>query len=192
MYNSSLKGKGKDKKFSSTMEIPHKIFFNDMSKNYMREEFRSCDCIYSEVAWIYGYKGFNEKAGNEPNKYMDYIDNIARLVDELKVPAFIICGKNVKSHFTGAKMAPIVITTSGENIKGCTLYYWNYDLEKVFDGTHELTDFLAQRFNKCLDFSCGYGEHLLKFKDFIACDINSDCLTYLSVIYSEQIRRNAK
>lgn len=187
-YNSSLKDKGHDARFSSQIQIPHKVFFNDMSKTYMQDEFKSCDCVYSEIAWLYGYKGFNEKADNTPNKYMDYVDNIARLIKELDVPSFIICGKNIKSHFIGAKMMPITITTSKQNIKGCTLYYWNYDLDRSFSGTDELTDFLSQTFNKCLDFSCGYGQHLLKFKDFIGCDINKDCLTYLSLLLQEDTK----
>lgn len=29
------------------------------------------------------------------------------------------------------------------------------------------------------DFSCGYGEHLLNFRSFIASDINENCLGYL-------------
>ena len=182
-YNSSLKDKGCDAKFSKHIQIPHKVFFNDMSKTYMCEEFRSCDCIYSEIAWLYGYEGFNKKADNAPNEYLVYIDNIARAIKELNVPAFIICGKNIKSHFAGAKVRPITITTSGQCIKGCSLYYWNYELpeNEDFSETSKLTDFLAQRFRKCLDFSCGYGQHLLKFRDFVGCDINKDCLTYLAL-----------
>ena len=107
MYNSSLKGHGGTSAFKNCIEIPHKIFFNDMSKSYMRDEFKTCDVIYSEIAWPYGYKGFNEKAGNVPGAYSDYVDNINLAIEELDVPAFIVCGKNVKRHFPKARMYPI-------------------------------------------------------------------------------------
>ena len=186
MYNSSIKGQGKDKKFTQYIEIKGKIFFNDLSKIYMRNEFKTCDVVYSEIAWPYGYKGFNEKAGNVAKSYSCYIENVNRLIEELHVPAFIVCGKNVANKFPNAKRFLTGITTSGTNMSGCQLYVWNYDYKNEgIGGTNILTTFLAKKFNKCLDPSCGYGEHLLKFKDFVACDINRNCLTYLSILFQE-------
>lgn len=190
MYNSSIKKQGQEKHFSSHLEIPGKIFFNDMSKVSFREEFLSCDVLFSEIAWPYGYKGFNEKAGNEPGAYSDYLDNINALIGKLNIPAFIVCGKNVKAHFKGAKMQDIAITTAGTSMPGCTLYIWNYDTEIKVKDTNTLTLYLAERFDKCLDISCGYGEHLFRFKDFIGCDINRDCLTYLSILWEERGKRS--
>lgn len=186
MYNSSLKGHGGTSAFKNHIEVPHKIFFNDMSKSYMQDEFKTCDVIYSEIAWPYGYKGFNEKAGNVPSAYSDYVDNINLAIEELDVPAFIVCGKNVKKHFPKARMYPITITTSGENIPGCTLFVWKCgDFFGQFSNTIVLLNWLAARYDKCLDPSCGYGEHLLKFKDFVGCDVNRDCLTHFSILYQE-------
>lgn len=193
MYNSSIKGQGRKMQFKEKLEIPHKVFFNDMSKNYMCEEFRSCDVIYSEISWIYGYKGFNEKANNEPSTYNDYVENINKLIVELNKPAFIICGKNVSDKFPSAKMFPIKINSAGTNMDSCTLYVCNYDYyDEGKEDTQKLTDFLAEHFNKCLDFSCGYGEHLLKFKDFIGCDIDRNCLTYLSILVQEKEKNENK
>lgn len=186
MYNSSIKGQGKNISFRNHIEIPHKVFFNDMSKTYMREEFRDCDMIYSEMSWPYGYQGFNENAGNAPSPFRDYATNINRLIEELGVPAFIICGKNVAHFFPRAERFSISITTSGTQMQGCQLYVWNYSYNGECDTTDRLTTKLSKEFHKPLDFSCGYGQHLLKFDDFIGCDINKDCLTYLSILYQER------
>lgn len=187
MYNSSIKGQSHDRKFESHLEIDGKVFFNDMSKNYMCEAFKSCDVIFSEISWTYGYKGFNEKAGNEPLSYQDYMTNINRLVTELGVPAFIVCGKPAARYFPEAKAYPIKINTSETNMSGCQVYVWNFDYEKLgADNTIDLINSLCRQYKKCLDFSCGYGEHLLKFSDFVGCDINRDCLTYLSILSSQR------
>lgn len=66
--------------------------------------------------------------------------------------------------------------------------HWNFDddiLKSIVD-TKTLLNFLSKKYSCCLDFSCGYGEHLLQFKDFVACDIDRDCLTYLSILYQEK------
>lgn len=192
MYNSSIKGQSHHIHFleAEQIEIPHKIFFNDMSKTYMRDEFKECDVIFSEISWRYGYGIFNERAENSPNNYTDYLNNIQKLIKELGIPSFVVCGKPVAKYFAGAKAYPISIRTSGTNMHGCQLYVWNYNYLYQFKDTKELIAFLSKTFEKCLDFSCGYGEHLLMFKDFIGCDINKDCLTYLSILETE--RKNGK
>lgn len=190
MYNSSIKNQGTKKQFSEYIEIPNKIFFNDMSKNYMYDVFKSCDVIYSEIAWSYGYQIFNENAKNNANSYKQYIENVNKCIEELCVPAFIVCGKSVSGFFKNANSLPIKITTSNTNIDGCRLYIWNYDgfeNNKLYlPNTLLLIKYLSKNFHKCLDFSCGYGQHLMNFDDFIACDIDKNCLTYLSILYQEK------
>ena len=186
MYNSSIKGQSKLMRFRMKEDIPHEVFFNDMSKTYMREEFKSCDCVFSEIAWSYGYGIFNERAGNSPNDYSEYMRNIQKLILELNVPSFVVCGKPASKFFDKAESFPITIDTSETNMPNCRLYVWNFDYTQLFQRTSELMRFLSERFHKCLDFSCGYGEHLLKFDDFIGCDINKDCLTYLSILKKEK------
>lgn len=183
MYNSSIKGQGKRIKFSQHIETPHKIFFNDMSKNYMCEEFKSCDVVYSGIAWQYGYKIFNNNAGNVPNEYHVYCENINKLIEELNVPAFITGGKAHAKFFPKAKVYDVDLNNGGASMPNCKLFVWNYDhYDKSIKSTVELIDKLSKEFHKPLDFSCGYGEHLMKFDDFVGCDIDKDCLTYLSII----------
>lgn len=189
MYNSSIKGQLRRIHFSSEIiEVPHKVFFNDMSKTYMRKEFMDCDVVFSEIAWQYGYSIFNDRANNVPCDYASYMNNIHNLILELGVPAFIVCGKSAARYFVDAKAYPISIKTAEANMSGCQLWVWNYDYQQQFKDTKELITFLSGRFNKCLDFSCGYGTHLLKFNDFVACDIDRDCLTYLSILVQERER----
>ena len=182
MYNSSIKGQGKRITFQEHKEVPGKIFFNDLSRNYYAEPFSKCDVIFSEIAWQYGFGIFNSRACNTPNTYSEYLTNINKLVHKMNVPAFIICGKHAAKYFQGAIAKDIKITLSGTNMAGCVLYIWNYGKETP-DTTAELIAQLQREFSCCLDFSCGYGEHLLGFKDFVGCDIDKDCLTYLTMIY---------
>ena len=186
MYNSSIKGQSNDVKMDAIIEIPNQVFFNDMSKNHICEVFKTCDVIFSEIAWNYGYKGFNENAGNTPASYTEYLNNIQKLICELGVPAFIVAGKPAAKHFNKAKRYQTKINTSGTNMSGCQLYVWNYDYDGRFSDTKSLIEWMTKTFRKCLDFSCGYGEHLLGFEDFIGCDINRNCLTYLSILKAER------
>ena len=176
-------------KFDREVTIPHKVFFNDMSKNYMCEEFKTCDVVYSEISWLYGYNIFNERAQNSPSSYAIYLDNIARLIHELRVPSFIICGKNVRTHFSDANINEITINTAnikGDDFRKCILYTWYYDCPITEQTSSELIETLSNKYNKCLDFSCGYGTHLLRFNDFVGTDIDKNCLTYLSLITGEK------
>lgn len=191
MYNSSIKGQGQKAVFSRHIEIPNKIFYNDMSKNFYVNCFSECDVIFSEIAWVYGYPKFNENAGNKPNSYRDYMQNINKLIHKLNIPAFIVCGRNAKTFFKDAQMFKTGINNSGTDMQDCVLYVWNFHYEdQGKHGTKQLVDFLSEKYKKCLDFSCGYGEHLMKFKDFIGCDIDRNCLTYLSILYQERNKAN--
>lgn len=179
MYNSSIKGQNTAIEYDEHLEIPFRVFFNDMSKTPFNDAYAECDVIYSEIAWSYGYPKFNKNAGNESNDWRTYVMNIAALIEKLNVPAFIITGKPARKYFGKAKIQPIKITTSGTNMDGCQLYIFNCNDDISAHTTDELTSYLSQKYNKCLDFSCGYGEHLFKFKDFIASDIDRNCLTYI-------------
>lgn len=185
MYNSSIKGQSQHASYEKHDTIPNKVIYNDMSKNHMLDSFKSCDVIYSEIAWAYGYSIFNDRAGNAPNEYSEYLCNINRCIEELGIPAFIVCGKPAKRHFKQASMYEITITTSGTKMNKCTLYVWNSEFDERIITTSALLESLAGKYNKCLDFSCGYGEHLLQFKDFVACDVDLNCLTYLCERYKE-------
>lgn len=192
MYNSSIKGQGRSITFSKYIEIPHKVFFNDMSKKYMCEEFKSCDMVYSGIAWQYGYKIFNDNAGNIPNEYRIYCENINKLIEELNVPSFITGGKSHIKYFPKAKIFDIDLNNGGANMPNCKIFVWNYKYNGECKTTTNLINKLSKEFHKPLDFSCGYGEHLLKFKDFIGCDIDKNCLTYLSIISNERDKEKRK
>jgi len=186
MYNSSIKGQGRTLKFRQKIEIPHKVFFNDLSKIYMREEFKSADCVYSDIAWKYGYKIFNDNAKNSPNSYFEYCTNANKLVELLRVPSFLVAGKAHRKFFPKAIPCEIELNNSGISMPDCRIFVWNYDYDYRIKTTKELIEILSKRFHNPLDFSCGTGEHLMKFDDFIACDIDRDCLTYLSILVQER------
>lgn len=186
MYRSSLKGKGEDIKFSQYLEIPHEVFFNDMSKTYMRNEFKTCDLVYSGIAWSYGYKIFNADANNDCDSYSQYLTNIYSCIQELKKPAFITGGKHMMKYFKGSRVFDIDIDTSVEKIANVYLFTYYTDYDGHCRGVKQLLKELSQKYHKVLDFSCGYGEKLMQFDDFVACDIDRNCLTYLSILKSER------
>ena len=187
MYNSSLARKSDSFHSDLLLQIPDKIFFNDMSQVYMQDCFKSCDVIYSEPAWNYGYKNFNAVAGNSsPEPWAQYMRNINKLIKELGVPSFIVCGKQSARYFPDAEMKLCSIVRKDKFISGANVFVWNYALPDGEWDTEKLIGKISKEFKKCLDFSCGYGEHLLAFEDFVGCDVNRECLTWLANAYKEK------
>ena len=184
MYNSSLKGKNVPMTGVPYVEIPEKVFEHDMTIRETPDCFKTCDCVYSEPAWQYGYPIFNERAGFVASDgWSAYSKSIDRTVMEIGKPAFIIGGKIHARHFADADdRREIEIMHDGTSLGGAFVYLFNgadYD-DSVVRTTDGLTDYLCKEYEKALDFSCGYGEHLLKFRDFIGTDIDRNCLAYLS------------
>lgn len=71
------------------------VFRHDISKG-ISPRFKKADCIYSEPAWRHGYKKFMQRSNTTDfPPYKDYLLNQEKVVKELGIPAFILCGADM-------------------------------------------------------------------------------------------------
>lgn len=152
------------------------VFKHDLNDG-VHELFSKCDCIYSEPAWQNGYELFIERADEKSLTYKDYLKSIESVIIELKNPSFIVGGKHMLRYITPHNH--INIRFNGFN---AILMFWFSNIIEV-KNNKELLDILSKTYYTVLDFSCGYGEHLLKFDNFIGCDINDKCIYYIAKNY---------
>ena len=187
MYHSSLKGKNSETEKIEYVEVPNKIFFHDMTENDIPDAFRTCDCVYSEPSSRYGFSIFNERAGMVvKDDWKTYVKNIDRTIMVLNVPAFIICGQEFLKYMPNvADVRDVVLNTNNKKLCDCKVAIFN-TVSPDLKTSSEIISYIAANYKKVLDFSCGYGEHMMNFQDFVATDINRDCLAYLSKKWREK------
>lgn len=188
LYNTAIShlNKCKDNTDYELKEKYHKenrcyIFNHNMCSKEIPEEFKLADFIYSEISWSQGFEKFRNKYDFD-GTYLEYIENVGRVIKELGIPAFIPCGKLAFNKlqkiigngtlFMDYKLRSTASCLGVFNVDNCDEYSSITSVEELFD---KLKDY----YNCVLDFSCGYGQHLLQFKKFIATDINNYCLGYL-------------
>ncbi len=145
------------------------VFKHDLN-NGIPDIFHKCDCIYSEPAWQSGYKLFKKRANTKDFEYIDYMNSIQKTVTELKVPTFIVGGKHMLRYLTPDHFIDIRF-----NGFYALLLQWNTELIEVKNNI-KILDYLSDKYDTVLDFSCGYGKHLLNFNKFIASDVNGKCV----------------
>lgn len=156
------------------------VFQHDICKG-IAPEFLDCDAIHSEISWVAGYRKFTQGTIAEDTTFDEYCAAIGRLCRDLKVPAFIVCGKqNVK------KLAPDrIIPVYYEFHRIDALYaVFNYEGEFAPKNEFEGRDFVARQFDNILDPCCGFGilaESLIRYrKKGVLTDINTTCLEYIN------------
>ena len=156
------------------------VFQHDVCRGIV-PAFRSCDAIHTEIAWVAGYKKFTEGTIAEDTTFDEYCEAIRNLCRELKIPAFIVCGKqNVK------KLAPDRIVPVRYDFHKIDALYavFNYEGEFSPRNEYEGRDFVAQHFDRVLDPCCGFGilaYDLRRYrKEGVLTDINATCLEYIN------------
>lgn len=149
------------------------VFKHDLN-NGLPELFKNCDCIYSEPAWKSGYEIFKKRANVIDFGYKDYMNSIEKTIKELNKPTFIVGGKHMLKYLKPDHQIDIRF-----NGFYALLLQWNTDLIEVKNNL-KIIEYLSEKFNTVLDFSCGYGQHLFKFNNFIGSDINGKCIYYLA------------
>lgn len=162
------------------------VLQHDISKG-MSEDFKKCDCIYSEPAWQAGYEKFVEKSGVECLTYNDYLRNIKETVRSLGKPAFIMMGKQMVKRLDPDFTIEIGLCEYDGG--KCFIGVYNAEIKEGYEikTNHEMMDYVVENYNNILDFSCGYGSVVKRAyesgKKFIASDICLDCIGYIAENY---------
>lgn len=149
------------------------VFRHDISKG-VSPRFKKADCIYSEPAWRHGYKKFMQRSNTTDfPPYKEYLLNQEKVIKELDIPAFILCGADMLRTLKPQWVQDIYFYPYKDN-KNFKVAIYNCEQFK-FGSDHELLGILAEKFNTILDFNCGYG-NLIPFirekgKHFILSDI---------------------
>lgn len=144
--------------------------------------FRSADVIYSEPSWKDGYEKFQDRAGSLSDKsyygFLAYIDSIKKVIEELKIPAYIIMGKHMQKRLNPDHVMDIMLH-SYKSVLGV----WNAELPEV-KTNQDVLKFISEKYFCALDFSCGYGNTAVAMlgqgKQFICSDINKKCVYYIA------------
>lgn len=180
MYHTALKRKYTSYKDDSIDYYEHNgnyAFVNNIKQ--IHPLFYKADCIYSEISWQAGFQIFQERAGIKKYDYKEYIKDIVNCIETLKIPAFILTGKHILKYCE----PHYIINARIEAIKlNCICCIWYHNPVE-----EPLIKYIATEFNVILDFCCGYGDFIPEVlkanKNFICCDINKSCITYIARTY---------
>lgn len=148
--------------------------------NGMNEEFKSANCIFVEPSWMKGYHKFTNGTIAENSTFRQYLNGIQSIIKSLKVPTFLLCGKQVcqmlKPDFTMQ-----IYFLYHDYITEMAI--WNVKENLPFQNEVQARDYISQKYDYILDFSCGYGSiadpAIQKGKHVILSDINTDCIEYI-------------
>lgn len=184
----------KNKVYNSALDANNKDLDKGECRWYCREDLRGSvehlniihdlpvlsylsDVVYSEPAWRNGYEKFSKKAKEPVSSFEDYMMMLVHRVILNKKPAFIVAGRESNDYFDETYFDRFPILLNGG--RAMVYVYMNVEYSGECETTDELTDWLSDRYDCCMDFCCGYGEHLFKFDKFVASDINDKCLGYI-------------
>lgn len=144
------------------------------------EEFKTADCIFVEPSWLHGYGKFTKGTEADGTTYHDYLEGIKDIINRLNVPTFLLCGKQVCTMLKPDREKEIQFLF---HKMSTSVAVFNTKEALPFQNEIELREYVAEKFNCILDFSCGYGilaKHILRQnKKAILTDINTDCIRYL-------------
>lgn len=184
-YNTAVKARGsipEGKKILSQTFAGNglTVFQHDICTG-IAPAFRDCDALHTEIAWSAGYKKFTQGSIAEDTTYDEYLAAVANLCRELKIPAFVLCGKQNVKRLQPDRTVPVFFDFH----KTEALYaVYNYDGDFSPKDEYGARDFVARNFTNVLDPCCGYGilaESLLRHgKKGVLSDINTTCLEYVN------------
>lgn len=149
------------------------VFKHDISKG-ISPIFKKADCIYSEPAWRHGYKKFMQRSNTVVfPPYKEYLLNQEKVIKELEIPSFILCGADMLHTLKPDWVRDIYFYPYKDN-KNFKIAVYNSE-RFDFGSDRELLAVLANKYKVILDFNCGYG-NLIPFirengKHFVLSDI---------------------
>lgn len=184
-FHSALKGRGgvcqsNDKVDRKRYKNEHIVCFqHDASNMDIPEEFWRADVIYALIAWRAGYKKFTENTIAKNTSFAQYLLGIQNIIKALRVPSFIMCGKDILKTLQPHRVKEIY----SEEYKEPYLFaIWNYSKPTPLT-SKELKMNLSKEYETVLDFSCGYGMIANQFRKAILSDINTGCIDYIIKTY---------
>ena len=155
------------------------VFTHDIL-NGTNENFKHAACIYSEPSWRAGFNKFMSRAGKEKGGYKKYLLTIKEIINQLKVPTFMIIGKHMRG------------TLDPDNTIDCMIHgypallaIWYAEIpDEELKTNYDASDYVCKKYNRILNFSCGYGgtvNDAKKYnKQFICSDVNGKCIYYIA------------
>jgi hypothetical protein len=157
------------------------VFCRDLTAG-THPTFRSADVIYSEPSWKDGYKKFQARAGSLSDGsyygFLTYIENIKKVIEELKIPSYLIMSKHMQKRLNPDFVMDVVLH-SYKSVLGV----WNAELPEV-KTNQDVLKLISEKYSCALDFSCGYGNTakamLGRGKQFICSDVNKKCVFYVA------------
>jgi 2-polyprenyl-3-methyl-5-hydroxy-6-metoxy-1,4-benzoquinol methylase len=156
------------------------VLQHDINKGY-HKLFSKAEAIYTEPAWLHGYSEFGKRANVNQPSYDQYLKNIRSIIDELKIPSFVVMGKRMIK-----RLNPDIVTDVYLHNYKSVLGIWNHDKINASDNFNA-AEIVCDMFGTVLDFSCGYGlvARIMteKKKNFICSDINKKCIYYIANKY---------
>jgi hypothetical protein len=156
------------------------IFRNDVSQEPIDDKLtlmRRANCVCSIVAWQHGYPIFAARAGvQQTGSHRDYVMGIRRLVETLKLPAYIVTSKRDAKAMEPDVIRPITLFN-----EPAVLAEWMPPdtFTALSERGEDLAAELATRYRAVLDPCCGYGGILRPFRYFVGADIDTKCLNYI-------------
>lgn len=174
IYHSAFKEEIKGLKELYYFKNNNSIVLQHDLNNGINEIFKNCDCIYSEPAWKNGYELFLKRSNKDSKSYKEYLKSIENVISDLKKPTFLIGGKHMLKYINPTNIVDIRF-----NGFYAILMIWFSDKIEV-KTNYDVIEVLINNYKNVLDFSCGYGNHLKNFKNFIASDINPKCVYYIA------------
>jgi hypothetical protein len=184
VYHSALNNPIEDLPPTDRFELNGNVaIYHNIVSGDLPPEFKRCDVIYSEVAWMAGLEIFNARAG-ETSNYTQYLEAINNIIVNAHCPVVIICGKS----FAGKLVKPTqAIPTTINGAPALAHLYGNFPPTIEGKTSYDIIERLAQVYNHVGDFCCGYGNtgkiFTDKGKSFTQSDYDKKCITYIKNHY---------
>lgn len=163
------------------------VFSHDICEGY-HDRYQFSEAIYAEPSWRAGFDKFMERAKTGKRSFKEYMDGIVDIIENLKKPSFIVCGKHHTRYFN--RLNPIYQPIKLHDKDDCfiAIFYYSPKMNQFTGKTNDdVLTFVAKEFDYILDFSCGYGNTakvaLDHHKHFICSDVNKKCIYYIAKHY---------
>lgn len=161
--------------FSGEYIAPNFIAFTHDLNEGTHPEFRNADVIYADIPWERGYDKFTQ--GHTDKKYDEFLISVKRVIDDLKIPAYISCSKHALRILKPHKVMTVSFNQFNNYPVSIAIFYAD---EIKAEDECELLKMLADKYDTALDFCCGNGNTAETFisrgKKAIISDINGFCL----------------